>query len=321
VALPDPGRRRLLGMLAALGGASRSFAADPELEPIARCLRAVDDIPADSTANLALRIERLSAILLGRAYRLDPLGEGPGAAIDPDPLWSLDFFDCLSLVETVLALARSLTAARFVSELQSIRYRAGEPQFGARNHFMEIDWLPQNLARGVLADVTDSLPAPHALAAGVVTRRQWLEKLRTNPLQSRNGRLRRSPAAQDELRQLAAQAPEAEAVSLRYARLRELAAPALAKTVAALPHAAVLLIVRPNTSLFGPVGAVTQISHLGFVLQRPGATLFRHASSRRHRGGVIDVPLAGYLRQMQLTRSFSGIKVLQAIHTFDSRSS
>lgn len=321
MALPDPGRRRLLVTLAALGCAPRSFAADSALEAIARCLRAAADVPADSTANLALRIERLSAMLLGRAYRLDPLGEGPGAAVDPDPPWSLDFFDCLSLVETVLALARSLTAAQFVRELQSIRYRDGEPQFGARNHFMEIDWLPQNLARGVLADVTDSLPAPRAHAAGVVTRRQWLDKLRINPLQSRNGRLRQSPAAQSELRQLAAQAPESEAVSLNYARLRELAAPALAQTVAALPHAAVLLIVRPNTSLFGPVGAVTQISHLGFVLRRRDVVVFRHASSRRTRGGVIDVPLAGYLRQMQQTRSFSGIKVLQAIYTPDSRSS
>jgi hypothetical protein len=308
-------------MLAALGCVSRSFAVDSELEPVARCLRAAADIPADSTASLALRIERLSATLLGRAYRLDPLGEGSGAAIDPDPLWSLDFFDCLSLVETVLALARSLTAAQFVGELQSLRYRGGEPQFGARNHFMEADWLPQNLARGVLADVTGSLPAPQALAAGVVTRRQWLEKLSTNPLQSRNGQLRQSAAAQAELRLLAAQAPESETVSLSYARLRELAAPDLARTVAAIPHAAVLLIVRPNTSLFGPVGAVTQISHLGFVLQRPGATRFRHASSSRHRGGVIDVPLAAYLGQMQRTRSFTGIKVLQLIPKSDSRSS
>jgi hypothetical protein len=297
------------------------LAADSGLEPVVRCLRAVADIPADSTASLALRIERLSTILLGRAYRLDPLGEGAGAAIDPDPRWTLDFFDCLSLVETVLALARSLTAAQFVRELQSIRYRGGEPQFGARNHFMEIDWLPQNLARGVLADVTGSLPAPQAVAAGVVTRRQWLERIRSNPLQSRNSQLRQSPAAQAYLRQLAAQAPESEAVSLSYARLRELAAPDLAKTVAAIPSAAVLLIVRPNTSLFGPVGAVTQISHLGFVLRRQDVVVFRHASSRRIRGGVIDVPLTGYLRQMQQTRRFTGIKVLQPIYEPDSRSS
>lgn len=321
MALPDPGRRRLLGMLAALGCASRSFAADSDLGPVVRCLRAAADIPADSTANLALRIERLSATLLGRGYRLDPLGEGAGAAIDPDPQWNLDFFDCLSLVETVLALARSLSAAQFVSELQSLRYRGGEPQFGARNHFMETDWLPQNLARGVLADVTGSLPAPQAIAAGVITRRQWLEKLRTNPLQSRNGQLRQSAAAQAELRLLAAQAPESETVSLGYARLRELPATELATTVAAIPHAAVLLIVRPNTSLFGPVGAVTQISHLGFVMRREDVVVFRHASSRRLRGGVIDVPLIDYLRQMQRTRSFTGIKVLQSIYQSVSRSS
>jgi hypothetical protein len=306
-------------MLAALGYLPRTFAADSELEPVAHCLRAVSDIPADSTANLALRIERLSEALLGRAYRLDPLGEGAGSVIDSDPLWSLDFFDCLSLVETVLALARSTTAARFVSELRSIRYRGGEPQFATRNHFMEADWLPQNLTRGVLIDVTGAMPAPQALASGIVTRRQWLEKLRTNPLQSHNGQLRQSPAAQAELRRLAAQPPESEAVSLSYARLRELAAPDLAKTVAAIPPSAVLLIVRPNTSLFGAVGAVTQISHLGFVMQRQGVVVFRHASSRRLRGGVIDVPLMGYLREMQRTRSFTGIKVLQPFYESNSR--
>ncbi len=172
-----------------------------------RCLCAVCDIPADSTANPALQIERRSAALLGKAYRLDPLGEGVGSAIDPDPRWSLDFFDCLSLVETVLAL-----------------------QFGARNHFMEADWLPQNLARGVLVDVTGAMPAPQALASGVITRRQWLKNcrpIRCSPTTASCGTPRQAPT---ELRRLAAQLPESETVSLSYARLRELASPALARS-------------------------------------------------------------------------------------------
>lgn len=316
---PEAGaRRRVLARLLAIAasplalrdaGARESLVAETE---VAALLDSVATLPRDSTAGLAARIERLSFALLGRAYRLDPLGEGAGGVVDRDPLWRLDAFDCLSLVETVLALARADSAGDFAANLVRIRYRRGDISFGARNHFMEADWLPANIEHGVLADISRTLPAPQAVARGQLTRRRWLEALQSNPLHARNGDMQ-SAAAREELRRLAALAPAAEPVSLDYARLRELEPTALSAVVAAIPAGSVLLIIRPNTSLFGAVGAVTQVSHLGFVARGAGQPVFRHASSRRRRPGVIDVPLLGYLREMQQTRSFTGIKVLQVI--------
>ncbi len=280
---------------------------------IAALLQDVAGLPRDTTVGLAARIQRLSSAILGRAYGLDPLGEGADGVVDSDPLWRLDVFDCLSLVETVLALARANSMAGFVEELTRIRYRQGELAFGARNHFMEADWLPANIERGVLADVSRSLPAPQATADGLLTRKRWLQMLQSNPLQAGNTALRRSAAAQRELRRLAELASATEPVSLAYARLRELTPAGLAAVIAAIPPSAIVVIVRPNTSLFGAVGAVTQVSHLGFVVAGANGPSFRHASSKRRNAGVIDVPLLAYLQEMQRTRSFTGIKVLQAI--------
>ncbi|MGZ6134961.1 MAG: N-acetylmuramoyl-L-alanine amidase-like domain-containing protein, partial [Myxococcaceae bacterium] len=51
------------------------------------------------------RILGLSAQFLGTPYAHSPLGEGEGP--DPDPRLRLDRMDCLTFVETVMALALS----------------------------------------------------------------------------------------------------------------------------------------------------------------------------------------------------------------------
>ncbi len=97
---------------------------------------------------LADRIQSISARYLGVPYLLDPLGEGPHGAIDRDPLVRFNRFDCQTFVETVLAQARGHSDAEFAAELRALRYRDGKVDFAARNHFPDVDWIPNNVARG-----------------------------------------------------------------------------------------------------------------------------------------------------------------------------
>jgi Protein of unknown function (DUF1460) len=307
VARPDR-RGGVAALLAAMAWVGTATAA-PKLSVESLLAGVATQDPRDP-AQMQTRIEMLSRSLLGQAYRLDPLGEGPNGSIDRDPLWRFDAFDCLSLVETVVALARSGDRAEFRDELRAIRYQGGRIGFGSRNHFMEVDWIPANITRGVLTDITDRLPAEAAVAQGVIARRAWLTQLAGNPLQAGNEHLAQTPAAQAELARLAAAAAPREKVRLDYVRLRETEEPQLSRVIEAIPMGSILLIVRPNTSMFGAVGSVTQISHLGFVVAGPQGAVYRHASSRRI-GGVRDAPLIDYLQQLQKTRSFSGIKVLR----------
>ncbi len=101
-----------------------------------------------------------SGLLLGTPYVHSPLGEGSGP--DPDPRFRLDAFDCVTLVETALALgsARSVAEARLL--LDDIRYD-GPPDFRHRNHYVEAQWLPANARKGWIEDVTEQIGGELAL--------------------------------------------------------------------------------------------------------------------------------------------------------------
>ena len=84
-----------------------------------------------------------TAPLLGVRYLLSPLGEGAG--LDPDPRFRLDAFDCVTFVETALALgsAGSLEEAR--RALDDVRYRS-RVDVADRLHEVLSQWIPSNLA-------------------------------------------------------------------------------------------------------------------------------------------------------------------------------
>src|SRR5690349_2186345 len=101
--------------------------------------------------SLDARLLGLSEQLVGTPYAHSPLGEGEGQ--DPDPRLRLDRVDCLTFVETVMALALSSSLEDVVHVLDSIRYRS-RPDYAGRNHLMEAEWLPSNAAKGMVRDVT-----------------------------------------------------------------------------------------------------------------------------------------------------------------------
>jgi hypothetical protein len=90
-------------------------------------------------------------------YVADPLGEGPGAQPDPDPLQDFARVDCVTYVEQVYALALSTDYAQFPDTLRRIRYKNGITDFRWRNHYAVSDWLPANA--WFIRDVTDEVGA------------------------------------------------------------------------------------------------------------------------------------------------------------------
>jgi len=95
---------------------------------------------------VAARVEALSALLLGSPYAAHGLvgsAETPEAFVAP-----LDRFDCVTYVETVLALARAADAPAFADELRQIRYDGGVVEWVGRNHYMT-EWARRNSKRRV----------------------------------------------------------------------------------------------------------------------------------------------------------------------------
>jgi hypothetical protein len=109
---------------------------------------------------LGARIEAASRQLLGQPYVAHPL---VGSARTPEVLAvSLDAFDCVTYVETVLGLSLARTPRRFVERVRQIRYRSGRVEWVRRNHYMT-SWIRSNARAGFLRRV--ALPAPSVVRA------------------------------------------------------------------------------------------------------------------------------------------------------------
>ena len=120
------------------------FAPDPaEVERIFK--------DAAGEPDLGKRIARISALFLGRQYTEGSLGGGPES---PEEFRvSLNAFDCVTFIETVLALALARTIDEFIDTIRRIRYEGGEIDWFRRNHYM-VDWASNNEQCGFIKNMT-----------------------------------------------------------------------------------------------------------------------------------------------------------------------
>jgi N-acetylmuramoyl-L-alanine amidase-like protein len=106
---------------------------------------------AGTKSGLGERMERISELLLGRAYVEGSLGGGPG--VREELRVSLSAFDCVTFIEAVLALALARTIDEFIDTIRRIRYEDGEIDWFRRNHYM-VDWASRNEQRGFITNIT-----------------------------------------------------------------------------------------------------------------------------------------------------------------------
>src|SRR5262249_57950217 len=116
---------------------------------------------------------------VGTPYRVSPLGEGSGR--DADPRIRFDAVDCQTFVEETIALSLAGRAAEVESLLTELRYRR-EPTYEDRNHLMEAQWLPHNLEKGFVRDVTRRYGGEAAIQASKqLTTRTWTSRSTPQP--------------------------------------------------------------------------------------------------------------------------------------------
>jgi hypothetical protein len=101
--------------------------------------------------DLGTRIDRISALFLGRPYIEGSLGGG--ADLAEELRVSLNAFDCVTFMESVLALALARTADEFIETIRRIRYKDGEIDWRRRNHYM-VDWASNNEGSRFIKNVT-----------------------------------------------------------------------------------------------------------------------------------------------------------------------
>ena len=231
--------------------------------PPAALVRALGIAPAG-----AQRASAATRPLLGLPYEPDPLGDGEGDR------FRLDTFDCMSFVETAVALGSSRTLAEAARALDDVRYQ-GAPRRAERHHEVLSQWLPANVARGYLAEATPAIAADRALREERVYTAEGWDALH------RTGRA-------------IVGLPRALEPIGRYGAW--VVAPEDVLTVAArIPDGALVFVVRTDDPR-----RASRVTHAGLVVVgRDGARRVRHATSSTGLRQVIEEPLGTFLRREQ----------------------
>lgn len=258
---------------------------------------------------LSERMDYFSDQLLRRPYNFkDPLGEGSRGQFDRDPLYRLDEFDCTTFVETVISLARSQSLAEFKENMNQIRYKNGKPLFQERNHFTGLEWVPRNIQKNILTDVTRKVSGKYdvVFATAWIDKKNWYAKMTSSRIQGFADVDLITKV--DQLRALGEkEKPTVEAVP--YIPLENfLYDPGL---LGKIPSGSVINIVRPNWNVKESIGTNMNISHQGLVIQLNGKTWLRHASKTM--SATYEEELGPYLQRMMGNISIRGVEILQPL--------
>jgi hypothetical protein len=211
------------------------------------------------------RTRAVSEAMLGIPYEHSALGEGAG--VDPGPRLRFDRVDCVTFVETALAFGNARSGAEAGRLLDDIRYASGSaPAFAHRLHVMEAQWIPDQIRKGYLEDVTRAVGGVAVVdVTSTYTPESWAK---------RSG-----------LPELAwADAPHGS-FSLPVLPLAD-----ALRLAPELPEGLVLSVVREPQP-----GSVSLVSHTGFVVIKDGKRYLRHAMLSL--GQVTDEPLENFLRR------------------------
>lgn len=275
------------------------------------------EYPQSVLTTIVNRIEFYSQKFLGCPYILGALGEGPSARFDQNPLYRYDGFDCLTYVNTVLALSHSHTLEDFKAYLTALNYKNRKIDYLFRHHFMSVDWNPENEKLGVIENVTkkivDESNVPLAKSAStLIDRPNWFKHRQSQDIKLlKEVDILEVNFLLEEMRGLASFV-HLESSTIDYLALEDLfdknKNPCL-HLFAQIPHASIIEIVRPNWDLRDKIGTHLHISHLGFALRHEDELVFRHASLSQQR--VIDESLIQYLSNCLASPTIKGIHILR----------
>jgi hypothetical protein len=100
------------------------------------------------------RIEAVSRAFLGLPYSTTLIGSAEQSEVF---IASLDAFDCVTYVETVLALAGASNPGQFAELLRHLRYDRGRVDWKKRNHYMT-QWIRNNRRNGTIRGISADVP-------------------------------------------------------------------------------------------------------------------------------------------------------------------
>lgn len=268
----------------------------------------------DKLPSMADRLEYISGLLMDKPYWLGALGEGASGRYDQYPLYRLDAFDCLTFVETVLALSFGHDLSSFQHLMNTIRYQDGHISFLHRNHFTDLDWNTHNQKNGFLKDITMTIHNQHQhpiakMASAVINKPDWYQHMSASRIRLIDSLVHEQTQRLQELKR------RGQSLFVQKAKIPYIPLTAIVdasgkvnqEILEQIPSGAIIEIVRPNWDLRKSIGTSLNVSHLGFAFWKDGILMFRNASTLK--GRVVDQPLVGYLQDALKSPTIKGINI------------
>ncbi len=275
------------------------------------------------------RFRSVLSLFLNKPYRWEALGEGINGVYSQDPLYRLDAFDCVGLVNTVLSVIFADSTTTFKKNMRKIRYAREKIDYLQRTDwFTDLDWNPRAQALGWIEDVTTLFKDKNQQPIGVLAKTRidkpgWyaartLEDLHVHSPLSVAEKKARLAALQAEGKAFFSKI--SQITYIPFDRCFNAHREPIASFWAQMPNVSLIEIIRPNWPIketwIDPQGRARgygsnlNVSHLGFALKDPKTSKFSfyHASSLNTKK-VVSRDLFDYLRPYYQHNTIKGIHV------------
>jgi hypothetical protein len=291
----------ILSLLLLLGSLSSFASVRDEAKTLLQSLEHEDQVSA--------RLDQFSKKFMGLPYGFQgPLGEGPAGRYDQDPLYRFDTFDCTTFVETMVSLALSNDVDEFESNMNRIRYIDSNVDYLSRNHFTDLEWIPENIQNGLLKEINkDIVSSSHIfIAAAQINFGGWLLSHKPENIQVPLATTEEKQDLVNELHLMATRYTPTVAsvpyISIAYI----LSHPDIVNRI---PTGSLANFVRPDWDLSQTIGTHQNISHQALLIRKNGILYQRHATSSG--GAVQEIVFLDYLKKFENHPTLKGVHFMQ----------
>ena len=234
------------------------------------------------------------------------LGEGINARYDQNPLYRLDYFDCETYVDTVMALALAKNLQDFKNKINQIRYKQGNVSFTQRNHFPSANWIPNNKRNGYIRELNYLIAAPETRTTRTqIYFRNWYHNLTVDRIKIPYLSPQEKEIRLFQLKKEGGALYGSKRVSISYIPVFDLLQNSELRR--RIPTGSLIFFVGHDSYLSSRIGTPMNVLHMSFAVWNNGQLYCRMASSKA--GRVLDVLFPDYLKTYLSLGTLDGISV------------
>jgi len=218
---------------------------------------------SESKNTYTQKVKTLTELFMKTPYILNVLGEGK-----KKPLYSFKGVDCVTYIESVLAISNSKNLKDSINFLQKIRYKNGEIRYNKRNHFMMSQWIPNNKKLGLIEELTDKVSKNIKIMEKSITKSNFDKKFKAFKILNED-----LPIGEYKIKYIPINK------FIKYQNKLK------------IKDGTIMVVIRENRKDY-PIFT----SHLGFIINGKKSKIFRSAVTNSYYKEVRDYNLGSYLR-------------------------